>query len=280
MRQACPSSMRSRACERRARRGGRVPARASLKPTTCRSSTSPKRKQHRSVRPSSCNATRLGTEREDLRGKSIALHRGSNVHYLVIRALEEAGVPYDEVCSLSSRPEVARSVFERRAVDAWAIWDLDALLRALRSGRAACCATARAWPRTWPATWRVASSPRTHLSVVAGAPCHVGLRRRLGERQRSRCRRSAGAGARCAAACVALAFLNGSSPIRSAASSCSANNHRPRTCTPPPAHSARHPGGGSAVAAAASGGLNAAGDRAPHSAAGGGEPGANLGTRY
>jgi aliphatic sulfonates family ABC transporter substrate-binding protein len=59
----------------------------------------------------------------ELRGKSIALQRGSNVHYLVIRALEEAGVPYDEVELRFLEPEPARSAFERRAVDAWAIWD-------------------------------------------------------------------------------------------------------------------------------------------------------------
>jgi aliphatic sulfonates family ABC transporter substrate-binding protein len=60
---------------------------------------------------------------KDLRGKAIALHRGSNVHYLVIRALEEAGVSYDDVTLTFLTPEAARNAFERREVDAWAIWD-------------------------------------------------------------------------------------------------------------------------------------------------------------
>jgi aliphatic sulfonates family ABC transporter substrate-binding protein len=59
----------------------------------------------------------------DLRGKTIALQRGSNVHYLLIRALEEAGVEYEDVTLLFAAPETARSAFERGEVDAWAIWD-------------------------------------------------------------------------------------------------------------------------------------------------------------
>jgi len=60
---------------------------------------------------------------KDLRGKAIALERGSNVHYLVIRALEEAGVGYDDVQLAFLAPDAARTAFERRQVDAWAIWD-------------------------------------------------------------------------------------------------------------------------------------------------------------
>jgi aliphatic sulfonates family ABC transporter substrate-binding protein len=59
----------------------------------------------------------------DLRGKTIALHRGANVHYLVIRALQEADVDYRDVALSFATPEVARQAFERREVDAWAIWD-------------------------------------------------------------------------------------------------------------------------------------------------------------
>jgi len=59
----------------------------------------------------------------DLRGKALALERGSNVHYLVIRALEEAGVGYGDVTLVFLAPEAARVAFERREVEAWAIWD-------------------------------------------------------------------------------------------------------------------------------------------------------------
>jgi aliphatic sulfonates family ABC transporter substrate-binding protein len=59
----------------------------------------------------------------DLRGRSVALKRGSNVHYLLIRALEEAGVPYGDVRLSFAVPEKAKLAFESRHVDAWVIWD-------------------------------------------------------------------------------------------------------------------------------------------------------------
>ena len=59
----------------------------------------------------------------DLRGKTVALHRGANVHYLVIRALEEARIDYHELRLRFASPEEAKLAFERREVDAWAIWD-------------------------------------------------------------------------------------------------------------------------------------------------------------
>jgi aliphatic sulfonates family ABC transporter substrate-binding protein len=59
----------------------------------------------------------------DLRGRSIALKRGSNVHYLLIRALEEAGLSLDDVRPSFAVPEKAKAAFESRHVDAWAIWD-------------------------------------------------------------------------------------------------------------------------------------------------------------
>ena len=59
----------------------------------------------------------------ELKGKKIALNKGSNVHYLLVRALEKAGVAYDEVEKVFLAPADARAAFERGAVDAWAIWD-------------------------------------------------------------------------------------------------------------------------------------------------------------
>ena len=59
----------------------------------------------------------------DLRGRSITLKRGSNVHYLLIRALEEAGVSYHDVRLSFAVPERAKTAFESRHVDAWVIWD-------------------------------------------------------------------------------------------------------------------------------------------------------------
>jgi len=59
----------------------------------------------------------------DLRGKKIALNKGSNVHYLLVKALERAGVAYGDVQTVFLAPADARAAFERGAVDAWAIWD-------------------------------------------------------------------------------------------------------------------------------------------------------------
>jgi aliphatic sulfonates family ABC transporter substrate-binding protein len=59
----------------------------------------------------------------DLRGKTIALNKGANVHYLLIQALEEAGLGYDDVTLRYLSPERAREAFAERSVDAWGIWD-------------------------------------------------------------------------------------------------------------------------------------------------------------
>jgi sulfonate transport system substrate-binding protein len=59
----------------------------------------------------------------DLKGKKVALNKGSNVHYLLVKALEKAGLKYSEIEPVFLAPADARAAFERGAVDAWAIWD-------------------------------------------------------------------------------------------------------------------------------------------------------------
>src|SRR6202165_1609486 len=59
----------------------------------------------------------------DLRGKKVALNKGANVHYLLVKALEKAGVKYSDITPVFLAPADARAAFERGAVDAWAIWD-------------------------------------------------------------------------------------------------------------------------------------------------------------
>ena len=78
----------------------------------------------------------------ELKGKTIALHRGANAHYLVIRACEEAGLSYQDVNLRFLPPDGARVAFERGEVDAWAIWDPmlaemehTGRVRVLRTGR-------------------------------------------------------------------------------------------------------------------------------------------------
>lgn len=78
----------------------------------------------------------------DLRGKRIALNKGSNVHYLLVRALEASGLSLDDVTPVYIKPGDARAAFERGDVDAWAIWDpyqadaeINGGARTLRDGR-------------------------------------------------------------------------------------------------------------------------------------------------
>jgi sulfonate transport system substrate-binding protein len=59
----------------------------------------------------------------DLKGRRIALNKGSNVHYLLVKALEKAGLRYTDVQVVFLPPADARAAFERGAVDAWVIWD-------------------------------------------------------------------------------------------------------------------------------------------------------------
>jgi sulfonate transport system substrate-binding protein len=59
----------------------------------------------------------------ELKGKKIALNKGSNVHYLLVKALEKAGVDYKDIQTVYLPPADARAAFERGSVDAWVIWD-------------------------------------------------------------------------------------------------------------------------------------------------------------
>ncbi|MBD9499909.1 sulfonate ABC transporter substrate-binding protein [Pseudomonas sp. PDM23] len=59
----------------------------------------------------------------ELKGKKVALNKGSNVHYLLVRALEKAGLKYSDIQPVYLPPADARAAFERGSVDAWVIWD-------------------------------------------------------------------------------------------------------------------------------------------------------------
>ena len=59
----------------------------------------------------------------ELKGKKVVLNKGSNVHYLLVKALEKAGVKYSDIQPVFLPPADARAAFERGAVDAWVIWD-------------------------------------------------------------------------------------------------------------------------------------------------------------
>lgn len=59
----------------------------------------------------------------DLKGRRVALQKGSSAHYLLVRALDKAGLAWNEIQPVYLAPADARAAFERKSVDAWAIWD-------------------------------------------------------------------------------------------------------------------------------------------------------------
>ncbi|MFO1419063.1 MAG: aliphatic sulfonate ABC transporter substrate-binding protein [Methylotetracoccus sp.] len=59
----------------------------------------------------------------ELRGRKIAVARGSNAHYLLTRALLSSGLQSSDIDLVYLTPAEARSAFESGAVDAWAVWD-------------------------------------------------------------------------------------------------------------------------------------------------------------
>jgi sulfonate transport system substrate-binding protein len=59
----------------------------------------------------------------DLKGRKVALNKGSNVHYLLVRLLDKHGLKYSDIQPVFLPPADARAAFEKGAVDAWVIWD-------------------------------------------------------------------------------------------------------------------------------------------------------------
>ncbi|MFP7365631.1 ABC transporter substrate-binding protein [Corynebacterium callunae] len=59
----------------------------------------------------------------DLKGKKVAVARGSSAHGHLILQLEKAGVSVDEVELNLLQPSDAKAAFQNGQVDAWAVWD-------------------------------------------------------------------------------------------------------------------------------------------------------------
>lgn len=78
----------------------------------------------------------------DLRGKRIAVNKGSNVHYLLVQMLDEAGMTLNDVRVLYAPPKYPLTPSDHHAVDAWMMWDpllsdaeLSGQLRVIADGR-------------------------------------------------------------------------------------------------------------------------------------------------
>jgi sulfonate transport system substrate-binding protein len=58
-----------------------------------------------------------------LRGKRVAVNRAAQAHYLLMLALEEAGLQHEDIELCFEPPALALAAFQSGAIDAWAIWD-------------------------------------------------------------------------------------------------------------------------------------------------------------
>lgn len=60
---------------------------------------------------------------KDLKGKKVSFAKGSSSHYLIVKALEEAGLNYSDIEPSFLSPGDARVAFEKGNIDAMVVWD-------------------------------------------------------------------------------------------------------------------------------------------------------------
>lgn len=58
-----------------------------------------------------------------LKGKRVALQKGSSSNFLLVEVLQKAGLRYEDIRPVYLPPADARAAFESGDVDAWVIWD-------------------------------------------------------------------------------------------------------------------------------------------------------------
>jgi len=78
----------------------------------------------------------------DLKGRRVALQKGSSAHFLLVQAVKKGGLQWSDIQPVYLAPADARAAFERGSVDAWAIWDpyyaaaeIDGQVRVLATSR-------------------------------------------------------------------------------------------------------------------------------------------------
>jgi sulfonate transport system substrate-binding protein len=59
----------------------------------------------------------------DLKGKRVAVQKGSSANFLLVAALQKASVAFSDIEPIYLPPADARAAFESDRVDAWTIWD-------------------------------------------------------------------------------------------------------------------------------------------------------------
>ena len=59
----------------------------------------------------------------DLEGRKVGFAKAAGVHYLLIAALDKAGLSFKDIEPAYLTPADGRAAFERAAIDAWVVWD-------------------------------------------------------------------------------------------------------------------------------------------------------------
>jgi sulfonate transport system substrate-binding protein len=59
----------------------------------------------------------------DLKGKKVSFAKAAGAHYLLIAALEKAGLSFKDIEPAYLTPADGRAAFEKGAIDAWVVWD-------------------------------------------------------------------------------------------------------------------------------------------------------------
>lgn len=79
----------------------------------------------------------------DLKGKRIAVQKGSSAHELLAKVLQKAGLSWQDIQLIWLPPADARAAFDKQSIDAWSIWEpylsaaeLDAKAKVLIDGQA------------------------------------------------------------------------------------------------------------------------------------------------
>jgi len=105
----------------------------------------------------------------DLKGKQIALQKGSSAHYLLLKVLEEQGISIQDIESVSLPPADARAAFEQGNVDAWSIWD-PFLAVAQGTGNIRNLNLGREWRTYFLASQQFANSQPESVKTILAAP--------------------------------------------------------------------------------------------------------------
>ncbi|MEE3921559.1 ABC transporter substrate-binding protein [Micromonospora sp. BRA006-A] len=91
----------------------------------------------------------------DLRGRTVALNKGSNVHWLLVKLLEANKMTLADIKVKYLKPAEGRPAFDNGQVDAWIIWDPYFALAEQPGVRYS------PTPPAWPVTASMCWPPRT-----------------------------------------------------------------------------------------------------------------------